>query len=271
MASRAEVPAHGGAALVVAPAEEALPPAPSIGGAVRAAGRNAYYHSWRLLPANVIWVATAIVLATAALVVPAAILLLPLLALPTAGIFRVTTRITRGQAVSFWDAMDAWRTDVGRTLAVGTVVMLATFALGFNVISGLSSESALGWALATLAAWGLVGLWLYAWIGWPLIADPERAHLPFADRLRLAGLLLLAHPVRIGALGVVLAIFLALSTVAIVALLTISVSFAALVASQYTLPAADRLDAQLGRSAGQLHADTPAEPGDPPSEAPADS
>jgi hypothetical protein len=148
---------------------------------------------------------------------------------------------------------------------------LAILALGFNVISGLSSESALGWALATLAAWGIVGLWLFAWIGWPLIADPDRAHLPFGDRLRLAALLLLAHPVRIAALGVVLAIFLALSTVAIVALLTISVSFAALVASQYTLPAADRLDARLGRSAGPLLAEAPAEPGGPPVEASARS
>jgi uncharacterized membrane protein YesL len=271
VASRAEAPAHGGAGPAVAPGRAALPPAPSIGGAVRAAGRNAYYHSWRLLPANVIWVTTAIVLATAALVVPVALLLLPLLALPTAGIFRVTTRIARGQAVSFWDAMDAWRIDVGRTLAIGTVVTVTTLVLGFNLISGLSSESALGWALATLAAWGIVATWLLAWIGWPLIADPDRAHLRFGDRLRLAALLLLAHPVRIGALGIVLAIFLALSAVAIVALLTISVSFAALVASQYALPGADRLEGQLGRSAGSLLADAPAERGDPPSEASADS
>ena len=120
VASRAEARAHGGAANAVAPGRAALPPAPSIRGAVRAAGRTAYYHSWRLLPANVVWIATAIVLATAALVVPAALLLLPLLALPTAGLFRITTRIARGEAVSFWDAIDAWRTDVARTLAVGS-------------------------------------------------------------------------------------------------------------------------------------------------------
>jgi hypothetical protein len=247
VASRAEAAAHGGASRPVAPARAAQPPAPSIGGAVRAAARNAYYHSWRLLPANVVWVATAIVLLTATLVVPAALLLLPLLALPTAGIFRVTTRIARGQAVSFWDAMDAWRIDVGRTLAFGAALTLATLVLGFNVISGLTSESAFGWALATLAAWGIVATWLLAWIGWPLIVDPDRADRPFGDRLRLAGLLLLAHPVRIGALGVVLAIFLALSAVAIVALLTISVSFTALVASEFALPAADRLEVRLGR------------------------
>ena len=111
---------------------------------------------------------------------------------------------------------------------------------------------------------------------WPgsRLAAPRRSgprDRPSGDRLRLAALLLLAHPVRIGALGVVLAIFLALSTVAIVALLTISVSFAALVASHFVLPAADRLDAQLGRSVGPLLADAAAEPADPPSEASAGS
>jgi hypothetical protein len=219
--------------------------APSIGGAFRTAARNAYFHSWRLLPANVVWATVAIGLATAILVVPLAILLLPFLALPTAGIFRVTTRIARGQSVSFWDSVDAWRIDVGRTLAFGAALVAATAVLGVNVLSGLDSASAIGWALATLAAWGLVATWLIAWVGWPLLVDPDRPDRSSGDRLRLAALLVLAHPLRIGALGAVLAIFLALSAIAIVALVTISVAFAALVASQFVLPAADRLEARF--------------------------
>jgi uncharacterized membrane protein YesL len=260
VASRAE-PAARSASLARIPAERNLPAAPSIRGAFRAAARNAYYHSWRLLPANVVWAATAIVLTTAILVVPAAILLLPLLALPTAGIFRVTTRIARGQAVSFWDAVDAWRVDVGRTLAFGTLVGVVSVMLGFNVVTGLGSESAIGWALATLAAWGVVATWLVAWIGWPLLVDPDRRDRPFGDRLQLAALLILAHPARIGALGVVLAIFLALSSIAIVALVTISVSFAALVASEFALPAADRLEVRLGRQPDDRPLDSSDEPG----------
>jgi uncharacterized membrane protein YesL len=243
------VPDASLAPALMGPLPGALPAAPTIRGAIRAAAQNAYFHSWRLLPANVVWAVVAIGLATAVLITPAAILLLPLLALPTAGIFRVTTRIARGQAVSFWDAVDAWRTDVGRTLVFGSALALMTGVLGFNVLTGLASASALGWAMATLAAWGLVAAWLVAWIGWPLLVDPERADLPFSDRIRLAGLLVLAHPLRIGALGAVLAIFLVLSAIAIVALVTISVAFAALVASQYALPAADRFEAHL---AGQV-------------------
>jgi uncharacterized membrane protein YesL len=263
--------AHSAPTGPVASGRRSLPGAPSIGGAIRAAGRNAYYHSWRLLPANIVWAATALVLTAAILTVPAALLLLPLLALPTAGIFRVTTRIARGQAVSFWDALDAWHTDIRSSLAFGAALVAATAVLGFNLVSGLGSESAIGWALATLAAWGIVVTWLVAWIGWPLLVDPDRAVRSARDRIQLAALLVLAHPFRIAALGAVLAIFLVLSTVAIVALVTISVSFAALVASEFALPAADRLEAHLGRQPAEPPGDAADEHAGPRPEASAPS
>ena len=225
-------------------------PASTIGGAIRAAGKNAYFHSWRLLPANIVWAVVAIALAVAIVVSPLGVVLVPVLALPTAGIFRITTRIARGQAVSFWDAVDAWSSDIVRTLALGAAFTLALAILGFNVASGLASASALGWAFATLAAWGLVATWLFAWTAWPIVVDPDRADRAFAERLRLAALLVLAHPVRIGAFAFVVAVFLAVSAVAIVALVTISVAFAALVASELILPAADRLEAQLQAQRG---------------------
>jgi hypothetical protein len=114
-------------------------------------------------------------------------------------------------------------------------------------VTGLTSGSPIGWALATLAAWGIVALGLYAWTLWPILVDPHRAGRPVADRARLAALLVLAHPVRVAGLALALALLLALSAVALVALVAISVSFAALVASRYVLPAADRLDADLAR------------------------
>jgi hypothetical protein len=230
------------------------PAAPSIGGAIRMAAEDGYYHSWRLVPANVVWSVVALLIAGLAVVVPPAILLFPVLALPTAGIFRVTTRIVRGEAVSFWDAIDAWRTNALTTIAIGAGFVATTFVLGFNVVSGLASGSPLGWGLATLAGWGLLAAWLLAWTSWPILADPARADQPVMARLRLAALLVLAHPVRIGLLGIVLGLFLAVSTVAVVALATISVAFSALVASRFVLPAADRLEAQV---AARVAADMP--------------
>ena len=69
-------------------------------------------------------------------------------------------------------------------------------------------------------------------------------------RLRLAALLAFAHPVRLGALALVLLVILAASTVVFAALVTVSVALCAFIACRYVLPAADRLEARLaGRDA----------------------
>ncbi len=69
------------------------------------------------------------------------------------------------------------------------------------------------------------------------------------DRIRIAGLLVIAFPMRFAALGLALAAILLASTLATIALATIGVAFSALVATRYVLPAADRLEARLGEAA----------------------
>jgi hypothetical protein len=118
-----------------------------------------------------------------------------------------------------------------------------------NAWTGLLAGTALGWAFATLALWGLVAAWLFAWTAWPLLTDPARARWPARERVHLAGLLVLAHPVRLGGLGIGLLLFLVASLIATVALVTVSVAVAAVVAARFVLPAADRLDARLGFAA----------------------
>jgi hypothetical protein len=64
-------------------------------------------------------------------------------------------------------------------------------------------------------------------------------------------LLILAAPGRTALLALVLALLLAISTVAFAALLTISIAYANLVAARYLLPLADRLETWLAeRAAG---------------------
>ena len=252
MASRAEPSLQG------SPEARPLPDPPSLRGALRAAATDFYFHSWRLLPANVLWAAVALVIVGLAILVPPLLVLTPLAALPVAGIFRIATRIVRGESVSFWDGLSAWRTEMGPALALGAGLVGATTVLGFNLVTGILSDSAPGWGLATLAFWGLVGSWVYAWVAWPILMDPARAADPSRRRLRLAALLLLAHPVRVAGLGIALAVLIVVSTVAVVALVTVSMSFAALVAARYVLPAADRLEARLAANpvrAGGVSAD----------------
>ena len=157
----------------------------------------------------------------------------------------------------------AWRGEVRPALLLGAGVLGATTVLGFNLVTGILSDTLPGWAFATLAFWGLVGTWLFAWVAWPILLDPERATQSVRERLRLAALLVLAHPVRVGALGLVLAALLVVSTIAIVALVTVAVGFSAIVASRYVLPAADRLESRLAghvseaMAAPTMETDTP--------------
>ena len=244
MASRADVAPS--AALRVAPGERT---GPTLRGAIREALSDLYYHSWRLVPANVVWSLTAVAALAAVALVPIGLLAVPLLGLPTAGLFRMAGRIARGQAVSFWDAAAAWRTERVWTLALSSGLVIAALVLTLNTLTGILSASVAGWAIATLAYWGLVVGWIFAWTAWPLLTDPARQAWPARERLRLAALLTLAHPLRLGAMSLALFVLLLASAVAIVAILTVSVAIAALVAARYVLPAADRLDETLGVSA----------------------
>jgi len=124
-------------------------------------------------------------------------------------------------------------------------VVLAVALLASNVVVGATMGGLGGWVFATLAASGLLGVWVVGFPTWVLVVDPNRADRPLRDRLRLAVLLVLAAPGRMAALGALLLILLLISTVAFAALMTISVSYAALVAARYVLPLADRLEAWI--------------------------
>lgn len=227
-----------------------MPPPPRPGAVVRQAFGDFYFNSWRFVPLNLIWGATAVALWVLWIVQPAAIVLAPLLAFPTAAIFRVAAIVQRGEQASFWDGLRVWRTHGPVILALGILIAACSAMFIVNIAVGLESGSFLGWTIATLAAWGALATWLLAWTTWPILLDPARADVPVLVRLRTAALLVLAFPVRLAALGGLLAVVVLASAVAVVALLSVSVAFAALVSTRFTLPAADRLEVQLAGAAG---------------------
>jgi hypothetical protein len=221
----------------------AVPASPAIGGALRAAAVDFYFHSWRLVPANAIWGAALVGLLLLVTIAPfLALLFLPILAFPTVGLFRLAALIARGEAVAFSDALAAWRLYAGPTLLAGAGLSFVGLVFAVNIFGGLSAGSAIGWGLATFAIWGLLAMAAFASSLWPLLVDPLRADLSVRRRFRLAGLLVLAFPLRLGLLALVLLVILAISTVLFAALLTVSVAYCALVACHYVLPAADRFE-----------------------------
>jgi hypothetical protein len=226
---------------------DALPQAPSLGGALRAAAGDFFFNSWRLVPANLLWALSLVVVALSWLLLPPLGLLVAVVTvLPTAGMFRLAALIARGEPASFSDATDAIHDQPLPRLGIGLMVVIAALVLLTNLASGVLSGSPLGWALATLAAWGLLAGWCWLFAFWPILLDPRRPSAGMSAAARLAALLLLAHPVRLALLGLVLAVLLTISLAALVALLTVSFAFAALASAHYVLPAADRLEARLG-------------------------
>ena len=236
----------------VTPASPPLPRAPTIGGAFGAGGSDLFYNSWRVVPANlivgvglvvVLWVwAIAGALAAAVVSVP--------LALPLAGLFRLGAMATRGRDVNLSDVLDPARAEPVPILLTGAGFAAALLVLGTNLIGGILVGGVFAWAIATAAFWGLGILVALGFALWPIAVDPERAGMTWRARVRLAGLLVLAHPGRMGALSILLVILLAISTVIVAAVLTVSIGFAALVACRYVLPAADRLEVRLGERPG---------------------
>lgn len=202
----------------------------------------------RLVPANVVWGVGLIVIVLVGLVWPlGGLLLLPLLALPTAGAFRLAAGIVRVAPHPGWhDVVWPYRHAAGSTLALGAALVTATVILATNLLAGIFGQGGpLDWVIATLAGWGLLAVWSAAIVGWPLVVDPARDGQPLLARLRLVGAILLVDPVRVAALGVAIAITTAISTVLTAALLTVSVTFVALVACRVVYPVADRIEPLL--------------------------
>jgi len=224
---------------------------PTVRAAFRAAFTDFYYQSLRLVPANAVWGAVFLaVLAIAFWLSPVlALVAAPLLCLPLVGVARLAAQIVRGEDVVLSDVATAIRSLALPALATGMVVVLATVVLTANVVAGISGGGPIGWAFATLAAWGLATLWIVGLAFWPILADPARHAMPLAARARLAVLVVLAYPVRFASLAAGLALVTLVSAIAFAALLSVSVAFMALVASRVILPAADQLEARLAPAA----------------------
>jgi len=165
-----------------------------------------------------------------------------LLALPTAGIFRLAALIARGQPVALSDAIRAWRTFFAPALATGAVVGGAAVVLVFNIVAGFLSAELIGWAFATLALWGFAALIAVALAFWPLLVDPVRQSEPIRARIQLASAVALSSPARFAGLILVVSIITVISAILFAALLSVTVAYVAVVMSRYVLPAADRLE-----------------------------
>lgn len=212
--------------------------------ALRAATVDFYYHSIRLVVANLVWGAPFFVVWSLAVAgAPVlALVVAPLLAVPWVGVARLAALISRGDDVVLSDAFRAYRTYLVPALAAGVATTAAFGVLGSNVVSGLLSGGPVGWVLATLAGWGIAIGVAVSLAFWPLLVDPRRAGRSLVATARLAGLVVLANPLRIGSLGLVVVFVAIVGTVAAAAIATFALAWIALAACRVVLPLADRIE-----------------------------
>lgn len=225
--------------------------APGLRRAIREAAVDFYYNSWRLVPANVVWAVVLVTVLIAGGVTPVGLVLLPLVAVPTGGLFALAARLARSEPVSFGDFASGIRAGWRSALVVGVASVVAALVCTTNLVVGLASNEPVGWFVAATAFWGDVALAVSLPAIWSIVADPLRADRPLRHRLRLAGLVILVRPARIVALAVFAALLLAVSTVLLAALLTVSVAYLALVAARVVVPIADGLEPPVGPSAAE--------------------
>lgn len=227
--------------------EVVVPRPPSLGSAIRSSLTDLYFNSWRLAPANLIWGA---VLVAALLAGPRTLLgfvLLVALSLPTAGIHRLGALIARGQPAALSDFFDGMRRSFGPALVVGAGAVASILVLTTNLLVGIGSDNPIGWFIAAMALWGLVGLAMVLVAFWPILADPRREGLSLGRRLALAGMTVIGRPVRMLVLTVVVGIVLLVSTILFAVLLLVAVAFVSLVSSRHVLPTVDELESRLIR------------------------
>lgn len=223
-----------------------VPPPPRLTRAIREAAIDLYYHSVRLVAANVLW--GFIVLATLwfGLGAPLVLLLGIVAQVPIAiGIQNMATSVVREDHTVMSDLAVALRERRSLLLLGLAQLLLATVAIGDMVI-GVSLGGVLGTFLAVSAVYMLFGVWVLGLTCWPIVLDPLRRE-PVSRALRLGLMLAIAHPLRISLLALLSALFVAASALLAALLLTVSIAFVCLLAARYVLPAADRLEGRATR------------------------
>ncbi len=218
---------------------------PSIGEALRQATGDLYRHAWWFVPLNL---ACGVVIAAGVLVWWAVgllpvLLVAPLLGPPLAAVFRLAGLVVREAPVGRAAIWHGVRRDLGVSVGWSALAAFGVAALLANMAIGRAEGGLLGWGLAILSGWGLL-LGLPAWaVAWAVLLDPDRDGTAVRARLRIAGLVVLARPIRVVVIALVLACVLALSAALFIGVATLGVAYVAIALTRFVLPAADRLGA----------------------------
>lgn len=227
-----------------------MPPSPRLWHSLREAVSDFYFNSWRFLGANILLGAVLVAFVVASLATPWGLLLAVLLVLPAAGTMRMATRLVRDFHTDLGDFAEVVRRP-WPVLGIGLAQLAVTVVLVGDMLIAAAWRSWPGTFLLIGALYALAALWSYAVVAWPLLLDPERDTESVRPRLRLALVVFLVHPVRVGLFALLVGALLLLATVVIMPVLTFAVGLLWLAIARYVLPVADRVEGRATMAADE--------------------
>lgn len=212
---------------------------PRLGAAIVGAFGTALEWAFPFVTANAAWVAAVVLFGVLALGVPAAWLLLPLLALPTASLMRLAVTAIRLGVPSLRMARDELVRMPARKIVLAAAQLLL-MAIGLTNVRLAADIGGLPGVLsAAVAAYVMVGASVLAVALWPLVCDPLR-EAPVREQLRLALAIVVRRPLQL----IVLAVIAALAALVCLQLIVPALflpSLVLLAIAGYVVPAADEL------------------------------
>lgn len=206
----------------------------TVGDSLRAAARDFYDQSWRLLVLNTALSAVAVAIATAAFVTPAAAVLVVLLGPLAAALMHCAVTLVREDELRLRDAAVGVGLHWRRGIALG-LIGVAAVGLTVTALRFYAGAGTLAWPLAMLVLYLALLFAVYQLALWPLaIVEHDR---PFTRVLADAGIALVRRPAATVGLAVALVLVnLAGVLAAVIPFLTLTISYSFLAAAHFVLP-----------------------------------
>lgn len=210
-----------------------------LGDALVASVRLLFEWAVPLVVANVAWGVVVTIYAVLLIGVPAGILAVPLLALPTASLTRLAVAAVRSGVPSLAMARDELgRLPLRKVGLAGVQLAVMGIALANVGLAGRIGGPA-GVISGGVAIWAAVLAAVYGVALWPIVCDPLRAG-PLRDQLRLALALTVRRPLQLVVLAVVAGLAVAVS-VRFVLPASFLPALTLLAIAGYVVPAADEI------------------------------
>lgn len=213
--------------------------APRLGRAIVEAVSS--YFEWALpfVLANGAWLVSVVVFGILVIGFPIALLLLPVLSLPTASLTRLAVAVARAGVPTLGNARDELTRLAARKLMLASLQVLV-IAVGLtNIRLAVEMGGVLGVVSGAVAAYAVLGATVLGVALWPIVSDPRR-EAPLRSQLRLAVAVVLRRPVELFVLALLSGLAVLVSIQLIVPALFLP-SLVLLAVAGYVVPAADEI------------------------------